>query len=115
MQRLLQASVSSASQGLLRRANASQSAHRPSCRVPALHARSLAPLVCLMATKGAYTYSYPRPGLTVDCAIVSEPGKEPAQLLLIRRKHDPFQARLPQAPVKSHTACDARTLTDRHA
>lgn len=38
----------------------------------------------------AYTYQYPRPGLTVDTAIVARPaGNDPAKLLLIRRLHSP--------------------------
>ena len=38
-----------------------------------------------------YTYDYPRPALTVDCAVFGvEPGKS-LQLLLIQRKHEPFE------------------------
>ena len=40
-------------------------------------------------TTMAHTYPYPRPGLTVDAAIVAT-GTTPPKLLLIQRKHDPF-------------------------
>ena len=37
---------------------------------------------------------YPRPAMTVDTAIVAQPSDtHPAQLLLIKRKHDPYQVR----------------------
>ncbi|PNW85501.1 hypothetical protein CHLRE_03g189500v5 [Chlamydomonas reinhardtii] len=43
------------------------------------------------APKG-YTYQWPRPAMTVDAIIVSQPTPaSPAQLLLIRRKFDPFK------------------------
>lgn len=40
----------------------------------------------------AYSYQYPRPGLTVDTAIVAQPSSatDVPKLLLIKRKHDPF-------------------------
>ncbi|KAL6770660.1 hypothetical protein ACKKBF_B32115 [Auxenochlorella protothecoides x Auxenochlorella symbiontica] len=37
---------------------------------------------------GTHTYQYPRPGLTVDAVMVT--GEERPQVLLIRRKNDPF-------------------------
>ncbi len=40
------------------------------------------------ASKKKFTYDYPRPSVTVDAALVT---RGPArQILLIRRKHDPF-------------------------
>jgi ADP-ribose pyrophosphatase YjhB (NUDIX family) len=41
-----------------------------------------------MGAEGEYTYKYPRPGLTVDTAIIM--ASEPAKILLIKRKKDPF-------------------------
>ncbi len=38
----------------------------------------------------AYTYKYPRPAVTVDMLIFRKTGHE-LQLLLIQRKHEPFQ------------------------
>ncbi|MEW5301832.1 MAG: hypothetical protein WDW36_004667 [Sanguina aurantia] len=39
-----------------------------------------------------HTYRYPRPAVTVDAVIVSQPeGNKPSQLLLIKRKNPPFQ------------------------
>ena len=38
----------------------------------------------------AYTYKYPRPAVTTDCVIFSQLSLE-ASVLLIRRKHPPFQ------------------------
>lgn len=37
----------------------------------------------------SYTYKYPRPALTVDMAVLRKTGED-YELLLIRRKHDPF-------------------------
>jgi 8-oxo-dGTP diphosphatase len=45
-----------------------------------------------MAKKGKYVYEWPRPMVTVDAAVFALFGDE-ARLLLIRRKHDPFQGR----------------------
>jgi 8-oxo-dGTP diphosphatase len=43
-----------------------------------------------MAIKGKYVYEWPRPMVTVDAAVFSlADGK--ARLLLINRKHDPYQ------------------------
>jgi len=43
-----------------------------------------------MAVKGTYVYEWPRPMVTVDAAVFSfSNGK--ARLLLINRKHDPYQ------------------------
>jgi 8-oxo-dGTP diphosphatase len=43
-----------------------------------------------MGKKGKYVYEYPRPMVTVDAAVVAlVEGK--ARLLLIQRKHEPFQ------------------------
>jgi len=43
-----------------------------------------------MATKGKYVYEWPRPMVTVDAAVFSfRDGK--ARLLLINRKHEPYQ------------------------
>jgi len=39
----------------------------------------------------SYTYQYPRPAVTVDCVILAHPPNQPAQLLLIKRKNDPFK------------------------
>lgn len=37
-----------------------------------------------------YSYEWPRPGLTVDAALVAYPeGDQPARVLLIQRKHPP--------------------------
>ncbi|MDZ7605143.1 MAG: NUDIX hydrolase [Cyclobacteriaceae bacterium] len=36
----------------------------------------------------AFTYEYPRPAVTTDCIIIR--GKDPMEVLLIERKHDPF-------------------------
>ena len=41
-----------------------------------------------MGAEGEYTYKYPRPGLTVDTAIIM--ASEPPKILLIKRKKDPF-------------------------
>src|SRR5437016_2433978 len=41
------------------------------------------------AKKGKYTYDYPRPAVTVDTVIVTQ-GPKP-RVLLIRRKHAPFE------------------------
>ena len=40
----------------------------------------------------SYTYKYPRPALTVDMAILKKAGED-YELLLIRRKHDPFSGK----------------------
>jgi 8-oxo-dGTP diphosphatase len=40
--------------------------------------------------RGKFVYDYPRPAVTVDIVVVS-PGRKP-QVLLIRRKHEPFAA-----------------------
>lgn len=36
-----------------------------------------------------YTYDYPRPAVTVDLVLVTR--EEPPRVLLIRRKHEPFE------------------------
>ncbi len=36
----------------------------------------------------SYTYEYPRPAVTTDCIIIR--GKDPLEILLIERKHEPF-------------------------
>ena len=38
---------------------------------------------------GKYVYEYPRPAVTVDVVIVTR--KKKRRVLLIRRKHDPFE------------------------
>ena len=48
----------------------------------------------LTRTRGTCTLRgrYPRPALTVDAVIVSQPAEgRPSQLLLIKRKNDPFK------------------------
>lgn len=40
-----------------------------------------------MATKGLYTYDYPRPMLTADCVVVNEK----REVLLVRRGGEPFK------------------------
>lgn len=40
-----------------------------------------------MATKGHYTYDYPRPMLTADCMVVNDR----KEILLVRRGNDPFK------------------------
>jgi len=40
------------------------------------------------SAKKPYCYEYPRPAVTVDIVVVSR--AEPRQVLLIRRKHEPF-------------------------
>ena len=51
--------------------------------------------VLVMPTNAAAAARYPRPGLTVDTIIVAQPqGTSPPQLLLIKRKFDPFKVRL---------------------
>lgn len=48
-----------------------------------------------MMPTAAAAARYPRPGLTVDTIIVAQPqGTNPPQLLLIKRKFDPFKVRL---------------------
>jgi 8-oxo-dGTP diphosphatase len=42
-----------------------------------------------MATKGKYTYDYPRPAVTVDIVVATREAKP--RVLLIRRKHPPFE------------------------
>ena len=39
----------------------------------------------------AYTYEYPRPGFTADCIIFGRDDSNILKVLLIKRKHDPFQ------------------------
>lgn len=39
---------------------------------------------------GIYTYNYPRPAVTTDCILVRKNTKE---VLLIKRKHNPFQGK----------------------
>ena len=39
----------------------------------------------------AYTYEYPRPGFTADCIIFGRDESEVLKVLLIKRKHEPFQ------------------------
>ena len=43
-----------------------------------------------MADKGKYVYDWPRPMVTVDAAVFAF-GDGKAKLLLIQRKHEPFQ------------------------
>jgi 8-oxo-dGTP diphosphatase len=38
-----------------------------------------------------YTYEYPRPAVTTDCIIIR--GKDPQEILLIERKHEPFMGK----------------------
>ena len=40
-----------------------------------------------MATKGSYTYNYPRPMLTADCVVV----RSGSEVLLVRRGGEPFK------------------------
>lgn len=40
-----------------------------------------------MATKGSYTYDYPRPMLTADCVVV----RSESEVLLVRRGGEPFR------------------------
>jgi len=40
-----------------------------------------------MATKGSYTYDYPRPMLTADCVVV----RSGSEVLLVRRGGEPFR------------------------
>ena len=40
-----------------------------------------------MATKGRYTYDYPRPMLTADCMVVNDRD----EILLVRRGNEPFK------------------------
>lgn len=42
--------------------------------------------------RGLYCYEYPRPMVTVDAALLTPP-PEGRKILLIRRKHPPFQGR----------------------
>jgi 8-oxo-dGTP diphosphatase len=42
----------------------------------------------MSATKGKYTYDYPRPSVTADAVVVS--GTRSPKVLLIRRKGEPF-------------------------
>ena len=44
-----------------------------------------------MATKGTYTYDYPRPALTADCVVFGRDGSEELSVLLIERGADPFK------------------------
>jgi 8-oxo-dGTP diphosphatase len=39
-----------------------------------------------------HTYDYPRPMVTVDTVVIA-PGEKQAEVLLIRRKHDPFEGK----------------------
>ena len=39
----------------------------------------------------AYTYEYPRPGFTADCIIFGHDESNILKVLLIKRKHEPFQ------------------------
>jgi len=43
-----------------------------------------------MAQKGRYVYDWPRPMVTVDAAVFARTGGK-AKLLLIQRKHEPYQ------------------------
>jgi 8-oxo-dGTP diphosphatase len=45
-----------------------------------------------MASKGKYTYNWPRPMVTVD-AVVFRYSADRIELLLIRRKNEPFQGK----------------------
>lgn len=38
-----------------------------------------------------FTYEYPRPAVTTDCIILR--GKDPMEVLLIQRKHEPFMGK----------------------
>ena len=53
-----------------------------------VHAVTVRRSVRAMGVEGQYTYKYPRPGLTVDCCILTQDAAP--KVLLIKRKHDPF-------------------------
>uniref|UniRef100_A0A7S3RAE2 Nudix hydrolase domain-containing protein n=1 Tax=Dunaliella tertiolecta TaxID=3047 RepID=A0A7S3RAE2_DUNTE len=66
--------------------------------------------------KGAYTYEYPRPGLTVDAIIIKRPTaangatkQSHAELLLINRKNEPFKNKwaIPGGFVDENESLDA--------
>lgn len=44
-----------------------------------------------MATKGSYTYDYPRPALTADCVIFSRDASGELSVLLIERGDEPYK------------------------
>ena len=44
-----------------------------------------------MATKGSYTYDYPRPALTADCVIFSHDANGELSVLLIERGDEPYK------------------------
>lgn len=46
--------------------------------------------MCRTMAKGKYCYDYPRPAVTVDVVCLRR-GEAGPEVLLIRRKHDPFQ------------------------
>ena len=48
------------------------------------------PWVMYLCLMNAYTYAYPRPALTTDCVVLTTHSKSP-KVLLIRRKHPPFE------------------------
>ncbi|KAL6759895.1 ADP-ribose pyrophosphatase [Haematococcus lacustris] len=57
----------------------------------------------------AHTYQYPRPAVTTDCVIVAQPSPDrAAQLLLIRRKGEPYKGKwaLPGGFVNEHEDLD---------
>jgi 8-oxo-dGTP diphosphatase len=60
-----------------------------------------------MARKKGYTYEYPRPAVTVDVVIVTR--ERPPRVLLIRRKHEPYEGMwaLPGGFVDMDEALDA--------
>ena len=43
-----------------------------------------------MSNKKKFCYEYPHPALTVDCVVFGVESGKPLQMLLIRRKNDPF-------------------------
>lgn len=61
-----------------------------------------------MTQKGEYTYAYPRPMVAADTAVFSV-RDEGASILLIERKHDPYQGRwaLPGGFVEMDEPLDA--------
>jgi len=40
-----------------------------------------------------FTYEYPRPNLTVDCIIIGSDDQNLSRILLIQRKHEPFEGK----------------------
>ena len=44
-----------------------------------------------MATKGTYTYDYPRPAVTADCVLISADENQRLSVLLIQRGGEPYK------------------------